>query len=523
MTDTVPAPNPLPLAESLKPLQGGALVVLTIAVAFSTFMEVLDMTIVNVAVPHIAGSLGVSPSEGTWSISSYAMASAIMQPLTGWLARRFGEVKTFVVSVLLFVIFSMLCGLATSMPMLVVFRLLQGAGSGPMVALSLALLLSNYPKARQGMALALWAMTVVVAPIFGPILGGWITDNLSWPWIFYINLPVGVLAALVTWTLLRHRETRTYKAPIDVVGLVLLVLGVGALQFMLDNGNDRDWFASPLITTLGVTALVCLTFLVLWEINAKHPIVELSLFKGRNFTVGTLALTLGMFAFFGINVIFPLWLQTTLGYTATWAGLASAPVGVLAFLMAPVIGANIQRLELRAVVTFAFVVFAGTSFWFASFDSSASFGTLIVPRFVMGIGIACFFIPLNQIFLSGLREDQVASASGLVNFCRTLGSSMSTALTVMLWQHRGEYHHAVLTEHVNAASPATTAYLQRLGEMGLPHQQSLALIDRTLTREALTLSINDVYWVFALLFLALIPMLWLAKPPFNGAEGAKAH
>ena len=506
-----------------KPLQGSALVLLTIAVAFSTFMEVLDMTIVNVSVPHIAGSLGVSPSEGTWTISSYALASAIMQPLTGWLARRFGEVRTFITSVGLFVVFSMLCGMATSMPMLVVFRLLQGAGSGPMVALSLSLLLASYPKAKQGMALALWAMTVVVAPIFGPILGGWLTDNLSWPWIFYINVPVGALAAFITWALLRKRETKTHKAPIDVIGLALLVVGVGSLQFMLDNGNDNDWFSSPMILTLGLIALVCLTFLIVWELLAKHPVVDLSLFKRRNFTVAVIALSLGMMAFFGINVIFPLWLQTTLGYTATWAGLASAPVGILAFLMAPVIGANIQRLELRAVVTFAFLIFAGTSFWFASFDSSASFSTLILPRFVMGIGIACFFIPLNQMYLSGLPANQIASASGLANFCRTLGSSISTAATVTLWQHRGEYHHAVLTENITPAAPAATSFLQQLKQAGFSPTEQLGLINQLISREALTLAVNDVYMVCAVLFLALIPLLWFARPPFGNTDGAVGH
>ena len=513
------ANEPLPLP----PLRGAALVILTIAVAFSTFMEVLDMTIVNVSIPHIAGSLGVSPSEGTWTISSYALASAIMQPLTGWLARRFGEVRTFIVSVGLFVVFSMLCGMATSMPMLVIFRLAQGAGSGPMVALSLSLLLASYPKAKQGMALALWAMTVVVAPIFGPILGGWLTDNFSWPWIFYINVPVGALAAVITWTLLRKRETRTYKMPIDVVGLVLLVLGVGALQFMLDNGNDNDWFSSPMILALGITALVCLTFLIIWELMAKHPVVDLALFKSRNFTVAVVALSLGMMAFFGINVVFPLWLQITLGYTATWAGLASAPVGVLAFVMAPIIGANIQRLELRAVVTFAFIVFALTSFWFATFDSSASFGTLLLPRFVMGIGIACFFIPLNQMYLSGLPADQVANASGLANFCRTLASSISTAATVTLWSHRGDYHHAALTENITQAAPASRNFLQQLQHGGLSPTQSLGLIDDLITREALTLAVNDVYLVCAWLFLALIPLLWFARPPFGNTGGAVGH
>ncbi|TAM57891.1 MAG: DHA2 family efflux MFS transporter permease subunit [Rhodanobacter sp.] len=509
-------------AAPLKPLHGAPLALLTIAVAFSTFMEVLDMTIVNVSVPHIAGSLGVSPSEGTWTISSYALASAIMQPLTGWIAKRFGEVKTFVGSVLMFVVFSMLCGLATSMPMLVIGRLLQGAGSGPMVALSLTLLLSNYPKEKQGIALALWAMTVVVAPIFGPILGGWLTDNLSWPWIFYINLPVGLLAAVVTWVLLRKRETRTSKAPIDVIGLLLLVFGVGALQFMLDNGNDNDWFSSPMITVLGITALVCLTFLVVWELNAKHPVVDLSLFRQRNFTVGVIGLSLGMFAFFGINVVFPLWLQITLGYTATWAGLATAPVGVLAFLIAPLLGRNMHRLELRSVVTFAFVVFAGTAYWFSTFDSSASFSSLILPRFIMGLAIPCFFIPLNQIYLSGLPASEIASASGLSNFFRTLGSSVSTAVMVTLWQHRGEYHHATLTENISPGHPAAMQFIQQLSHAGLSHLQSLGVIDQLLTREALTLAVNDVFWATAVLFVLLIPVLWFARPPF-GSAGAVGH
>ncbi|PXV60842.1 MFS transporter, DHA2 family, multidrug resistance protein [Dyella jiangningensis] len=509
-------------AEGLPPLHGTALVLLTIAVAFSTFMEVLDMTIVNVAVPHIAGSLGVSANEGTWTISSYSLASAIMQPLTGWIARRFGEVKTFVVSVGLFVVFSMMCGLATSMPMLVFARLMQGAGSGPMVALSLTLLLASYPKAKQGIALALWAMTVVVAPIFGPILGGWLTDNFSWPWIFYINLPVGVLAGVITWTLLRKRETKTFQSPIDVIGLVLLVAGVGCLQFMLDNGNDHDWFASGLITTLGIIALVCLTFLVVWELHAKHPVVDLTLFKQRNFTAGVIALSLGMFAFFGINVVFPLWLQTTLGYTATWAGLATAPVGILAFLLSPVIGRNMQKLELRAVVTFAFVVFAGTSYWFSTFDSGASFSTLVLPRFVMGVAIPCFFIPLNQIYLSGLPANEIASASGLANFFRTLGSSVSTAVTVTLWQHRGILHHATLTENVTGASQPATQIVGQLTHGGLGQTQALGVVDQLVNKEALTLAVNDIFLLCAVLFIVLIPVIWLAKPPF-GSAGGPAH
>lgn len=500
------------------PLSGATLALLTLAVSFATFMEVLDLTIVNVAVPHIAGSLGVSAQEGTWAISSYALASAIMQPLSGWLAKRFGEVRTFTVAVMMFVGFSALCGMAVSMPMLVVFRLLQGAGSGPMVALSLSLLLNAYPKARKGIALALWSMTIVVAPIFGPILGGWLTDNFSWPWIFFINVPVGILAGIVTWTILHKRETRTTRMPIDKVGLLLLIVGVGCLQFMLDNGNDKDWFASPLILALGIIALVSLTFLIAWELTDRQPIVDLSLFKRRNFSTGVLALSLGMMAFFGINVIFPLWLQLDLDYTATWAGLATAPVGILAFLLSPLIGRYIDRLELRSVVTFSFLVFAFTSYWFSTFNSHASFGSLIMPRIVMGLAIPCFFIPLNQMILSGLRADQVANASGLANFCRTIASSISTAVTVTLWQHRIDYHHATLVEHVTPASQATSAYVARLQQLGLDAQHAWAMLEGTISTESLTLAVNDVFFSCAVLFIVLIPLIWLARPPFESSE-----
>jgi DHA2 family multidrug resistance protein len=512
-----------PSTPPLKPLQGGMLALMTVAVAFSTFMEVLDMTIVNVAVPHIAGSLGVSPNEGTWAISSYSMASAIMQPLTGWIAKRFGEVRTFVVSVMLFVVFSMLCGLATSMPMLVVARLLQGAGSGPMVALALSLLLANYPKSKQGIALALWAMTVVIAPVLGPILGGWITDNFTWPWIFYINLPVGIMAGVITWLLLHKRESKTVQAPIDIVGLVLLVAGIGCMQFMLDNGNDKDWFASPLILALGLIALVSLTLLVAWEWHAKHPVIDLSLFKQRNFTIGVTAMSLGMLAFFAINVVSPLWLQTTLNYTASWSGLTSAWVGVLAFVLSPIVGSMLGKFDLRAMITFAFVVLAGSSWWLSGFDSGATYGSMVWPRLVMGIGIPFFFIPLNQIYLSGLPADQVASASGLANFFRTLGSSVSTAVTVTLWQHRTEFHHASLTENINTAAPATTTFLQQLKSAGLSGQRGLAVIDQLLSREAATLAVNDVFWLCAIVFVLLIPLLWLARPPFGSAGGGPGH
>ncbi len=513
-----------PLHGGLPPLHGGALVLLTVGVALSTFMEVLDITIVNVSVPHIAGSLAVSPQEGTWAISSYALASAIMQPLTGWLSKRFGEVRTFATSVSLFVLFSMLCGLSVSMPMLIVCRLLQGAVSGPMVPLSQTLLLNNYPNEKKGLALALWAMTVVIAPIFGPIMGGWLTDNFSWPWIFFINIPVGVFAAIIVWSLLHKRETKTQKVPIDAIGLGLLILGVGALQFMLDNGNDKDWFASPLIITLGIVALVSLSFLVVWElVDNKHPVIDLSLFRKRNFAMGVLALSLGMMGFFGINVVYPLWLQIAKGYTATWAGLATAPVGILAFVVSPFIGRNIQRLNLRIVASFAFLVFAFTAFWFAHFTTDASFSELIWPRVVQGIGIACFFIPINQILLSGLKPNELANASGLSNFCRTIAGSISTAVTVTLWQHRSEYHHAILAENVRAGSASTMQYLDALSRLHLPALPGYAAIEQIVQRESLTLAVNDVFWLFGVMFLVIIVAVWFTRPPFGNVAADAMH
>src|ERR1700738_3769483 len=244
------------------PLRGGKLVFLTVAIATASFMEILDMTIVNVSVPAVPGSLGVSTSEGTWAISSYMLAAAVMQPLSGWIARRFGEVRTFVTSILLFMCFSAVCGLATSLPMLVGARLIQGLVSGPMMSVAQAILLRNYPIERRGMAIALWSMVIIIAPIFGPIIGGWVTDNLSWPWLFYINLPVGAFSAAASWSILRRRESKRVKMPIDGVGLALLVIGVGGLQFMLDNGNERDWFNSPVIVLAGLVSLISVSFLI---------------------------------------------------------------------------------------------------------------------------------------------------------------------------------------------------------------------------------------------------------------------
>ena len=315
----------------------------TLSLSLATFMNVLDSSIANVSIPAIAGNLGVSPTQGTWVITSFAVANAISMPLTGWLTQRIGAVRLFISSILLFVAASWLCGLAPNIEALIGFRVLQGLVAGPMIPLSQALLLSSYPAAMAGTAMAMWAMTVLVAPVVGPLLGGWITDNIAWPWIFYINIPVGLFAAAVTWAIFAKRESARRRVSLDGVGLVLLVLWVGAMQIMVDKGKELDWFASTEIVLLALIALLAFVYFLIWELGAAHPIVDLGLFAQRNFLTGTVALSIAYGVVFGNIVLLPLWLQQHMGYTATWAGLAMAPVGLLAMVFSPWVGKHVGR------------------------------------------------------------------------------------------------------------------------------------------------------------------------------------
>ena len=330
-----------------QPLTGAKLAIGTVALSLATFMNVLDSSIANVSIPAISGDLGVAPNQGTWVITSFAVANAISVPLTGWLTQRFGQVRLFITSIILFVLSSWACGLAPNMGMLITARIIQGAVAGPMIPLSQALLLSTYPPAKSSMALALWGMTTLVAPVMGPILGGWISDNMSWPWIFYINIPVGIGAAYATWAIYKDRESPTRALPIDKIGLALLVLWVGSLQLMLDRGKELDWFNSTEIVVLTVVAIVGFAFFLIWELTEDHPVVDLTLFKGRNFSAGVVAISVAYGLFFGNLVILPLWLQTIVGYTATDAGLIMAPVGIFAIILSPVIGKNLPKMDAR--------------------------------------------------------------------------------------------------------------------------------------------------------------------------------
>jgi DHA2 family multidrug resistance protein len=496
----------------LPPLTGSKLAIGSIALSLATFMNVLDTSIANVSIPSIAGDLGVSPDQGTWVITSFGVANAISLPLTGWLTRRFGQVKLFTGSVLLFVIASFLCGLAPSLPFLNFFRVLQGAVAGPMIPLSQSLLLASYPKSRAGMALAMWAMTTLIAPVAGPLLGGWITDNISWPWIFYINVPVGIGAALVTLAIYRRRETPTARVPVDKVGLGLLVIWVGSLQILLDKGKDLDWFNSPTIITLGCIALAAFALFLIWEITEEHPIVDLTLFGRRNFWVGTVALLCAYGLFFGNVVLLPLWLQQYMGYTATWAGLVLAPVGLLALVLTPLVGRMSDRVDPRILVTVSFSVFALVLLMRSQFNTDATLGTLLVPTVIQGVGVAAFFIPLLSITLSGLPPERIPAASGLSNFARITAGSFGTSITTTLWDRRATLHHAQLIEHLTPTNPVTAQALGELHARGMDGGQSYALLNRLVDAQAFMLSADDIFYASALLFLGLILFVWLARP-----------
>lgn len=521
-SDLQPPPAAQPPRDGLPPLHGAELLLVTFAISVATFMEVLDMTIVNVSVPAIAGTLGVSPTEGTWTITSYSLTAAIVQPLTGWLGRRFGEVRVFVASTLLFVVFSALCGFATSMPMLVGCRLIQGAVSGPMAPMAQSLLMRSYRPEKRGVALGIWGMVIFVAPIFGPTLGGWITDNLSWPWLFYINVPVGLIAGAAVWGLMRRRETERKFVPVDAVGLLLLFAGVGALQYMVDNGNDKDWFASPLIVTAAIIAVVGITVLVAWELTDWHPVIDLHLFRFHNFSTGLTALCLGSAAIFGVTVIYPLFLETTVGYTATWAGLAMAPVGLLSVILMPLVGANLRHLNLRLAATFGFLVLAGVSYWLSLLNETASFWQICTPRLFQGVGMAFFFMPLQQIIFSDIDPAHLASAAGISNFVRNITVSMTTAGSIWLWSARTDFHHTALAQHV-AAGNAWNDWSARLSSLGLDGSAALARTEDVVMLQARILGGNDVFLAFALLALVVLPAIWLARPPFKGVDQDAMH
>lgn len=500
-------------APGQKPLTGTALSVTAIALALGTFMQVLDSTIANVSIPTISGNLGASTDQGTWVITSFAVANGISVPLTGWLMQRFGVVRTFTVSVLLFTMASFLCGVAWSLTGLIGFRVLQGAVSGPIVPGSQALLLMLFPPARRGMALAIWSMTTLVAPVAGPILGGWISDNAHWSWIFYINVPFGLFVSAATWFYLRDRETPTRRLPIDKVGLALLVVWVGSLQVMLDKGKDEDWFSSPFIVALTAIAVVAFVAWLIWELTEEHPMVDLTFFRRRNFTFGLIPMCLGYAVFFGNVVLMPLWMQTQLGYTATWAGLAAAPGGVVAIIISPFVGKFLSRSDARWLASLAFVAFAISYYLRSRLTTDAAFIDFIIPQLVQGVAMGTFFVAILAILLDGIPQQRVPSASGLAIFLRTIAAGFATSITTTFWDRREAWHQSHLAAASSVYDATSQNVLSKLHSAGLTDAGALATLNRQLVGQSYLLSSLDYFWISTIASIFLIGLVWFARRP----------
>jgi DHA2 family multidrug resistance protein len=391
-----------------------------------------------------------------------------------------------------------------------------------MIPLSQTLLLASYPREKGGTALAMFSLTVLVAPVVGPLLGGWITDNFSWPWIFFINVPVGLAAAAFTWVIYKDRDTPPRKTPIDAIGLALLVVWVGALQIMLDKGKDLDWFGSGVIIALAVVAALGFAVFLVWELTDEHPVVDLRLFARRNFWTATLSVSLSYGAYFGSIVLLPLWLQQYLGYTATQAGWALAPVGVLALVLTPLVGRASGKIDPRLFATVSLVIFALVAAMRGGFTSQIDLETLIIPTLIQGAAVSCFFIPLISLALSGLPQDQIASASGLNNFMRITAGAFATSIATTLWESRASLHHAQLAEHVTRTNPAVTDALGKLGAAGLSPDQSFGFLNQLVNQQAFTMAAVDLFNASAVLLVLLIPLVWLTRPAKSGAGSGAA-
>ncbi|HEY0269961.1 MAG TPA: DHA2 family efflux MFS transporter permease subunit [Sphingomonas sp.] len=493
------------------PLAGGALAITALALALGTFMQVLDGTIANVSLPTIAGNLGVSTNNGTWVITSFAVANGVTVPLTGWLMQRFGVVHTFVFAVLAFTAASFLCGIAWSLPSLIGFRILQGAVSGPMIPGSQALLIAIFPPHKRGTALGIWSMTTLAAPVLGPVLGGYISDNYHWGWIFLINIPVGILTGFVSWRFLASRETPTRRVPVDTVGLVLLAFWVFSLQTMLDLGKDRDWFNNPIIVTLAICAVIGFVAWMIWELTDKQPAVDLSLFKGRNFSLGVVALCLGYGVLFANNLLLPLWLQEDMGYTATWAGIVSAPSGLVAVLVTPIVGRF--RIDARILATFAFITFGLSYFLRSHYTADASLWALTAPLLLQGLAMAIFFVPLLNIVLDGIPPEKVPSASGISNFARITCGSFGASVITTYWDRREALHQSRLVESTTDYSPIYNQAVQQLEGFGMSPLQAAGMVMRQIVNQAYLLSSIELFWISSWLLFAMVGVVWFTRRP----------
>jgi DHA2 family multidrug resistance protein len=505
--------------------------IVAIAVMFATFMEVLDTTVVNVSLPHIAGNLSATIDESTWVLTSYLVANAIILPLTGWLATFFGRKRLLMASVTGFTVSSLLCGLAPNLPVLVFCRLLQGATGGAMQPLSQAVLLEAFPPQDRGKAMGFWGLGIVVAPILGPVLGGWLTDTYSWRWVFYINLPVGIASIIMTQLFVfdppyLRRETQR----IDYWGIALLALWVGALQIALDLGQEHDWFSSPFITALVVTSGAGVIAFLVREWMASEPVVDLRVFKIRTYSTGVFLMTTLGFVLYGSLVLLPIMLQTLLGYPSLQAGIAMAPRGMGSLIGMPLVGFLVGKMDPRRLVAFGLVVGAFTLFWLGQLNLNAGYWDIFWPQFLQGFGLSALFVPLTTISMDPIPRERMGNATSLFNLMRNLGGSIGIAVTGTMLARKTQVYTNILGSHVDQYSPDARNMMETMRQGFInAGSDAVTATDRAyhavfglVVRQATMVSFVELFRLLGVIFLLLLPLVLLMRRP-RGRAAAGAH
>lgn len=503
---------------------------ITITVMLPTIMEIVDTSVANVALPHMQGSLNAGTDEVTWVLTSYLVSNAVILPMTGWLARMFGRKRFLITCITLFTLASLLCGAAPNLASLIFFRILQGAAGGALIPTSQAILMETFPPREQGMAMAIFGVGAMFGPIVGPALGGWITDNLNWRWIFYINFPIGVIAvAMASYFIFDPPYLKRHKMRVDYWGLGLLTVGLGALQVVLDKGQQEDWFNSSFILFFSLVAILSLLLLVYVELKHEHPIVNLRLFRNVSFSAGNFVMFMVGFCLYSSIMLIPLFLQTLMGYDATLAGMVLAPGGVATLITMPFVGAFIQRGDGRKVVLAGLLIGAFSMFMMQGFTLEASYWDFVWPRVILGVGLAMIFVPLTTVTLSTISREEMGNATGVFNLLRNVGGSVGIAIAATLLSRYSQYYQNILVGHVNPYNPnlqvkmaaLRNAVMARGSDAVTAEKLSLAALYGAVQRQAGMLAYNRIFWVVGLAFLVIIPLLLLLKKPrhLDGSVG----
>ena len=498
--------------------------VIAFTVMLATFMEVLDTSVANVSLPHIAGNLSASVDESTWVLTSYLVSNAVVLPLTGWFSSLFGRKRFYMACVVLFTVSSFLCGLAPTLPWLVIFRIIQGLGGGGLQPISQAILVDTFPPEKQGMAMAMYGMGVVVAPTIGPTLGGWITDSYSWRWIFLLNVPIGILSVALTSLLIvdpPYMVRRAFKEglKIDFLGLGLLALSLGSLQIVLDKGERDDWFSSSFISWLTVIAVSALIGLIVWELTTRHPVIDLRLLQDRNFSVSTFMIFILGIIFYGTTVLLPVLLQTLMGYTAMQSGLVLFPGGMAVLILMPVVGWMLNRAESRWLVAFGFALAAFGLTQLAHLSLEAGQRTPVLDWVVSRAGMAFLWVPMNVMAFYFVPRDKTNNATGLINLARNVGGSIGISLVTTMLDRRAQFHQNRLVDHLQPGNPVYQSALRHMVHRFTLHgldaaqatMQAQRLVYQQLQRQSMMLSFVDNFRLMALLCLSVIPLILLIQ------------